>query len=160
MPRVSRTMDQVQQLSEKLVSRIQHRDTTTDDLASARLLSQQGVNQRQYVLRPTCVTIFGKGPIFMPDCNYTCVYRLSKALSNFEMKPTYEDVYQTQHSNVDEYLRHVQQATLLSAIHVNTCWLVLQCLDAAQCTKCQHSASACLLLQSLSSYLPLAASAS
>lgn len=76
------------------------------------------------------------------------------------MKPTYEDVYQTQHPNVDEYLRHVQQATLLSAIHVNTCWLVLQCLDAAQCTKCQQSASACLLLQSLSSYLTLAASAS
>lgn len=89
MPRVSRTMDQVQQLSEKLVSRIQHRDTTTDGLASARLLSQQGVNQRQ----------------------------LSKALSNFEMKATYEDVYQTQQPNVDEYLRHVQQATLLSAIH-------------------------------------------
>ncbi|DBA91772.1 TPA: hypothetical protein ACH3X1_003362 [Trebouxia sp. C0004] len=89
MPQVSRTMDQVQQLSEKLVSRIQHRDTTTDGLASARLLAQQGVNQRQ----------------------------LSKALSKFEMKATYEDVYQTQHPNVDEYLRHVQQATLLSAIH-------------------------------------------
>ena len=35
------------------------------------------------------------------------------------MKPTYEDVYQTQHPNVEEYLRHVQQATLLSAIHVS-----------------------------------------
>lgn len=49
MPRVSRTMDQVQQLSERMVSRIQHRDTTNDGLASARLLAQQGVNQRQYV---------------------------------------------------------------------------------------------------------------
>ena len=48
MPRVSRTMDQVQQLSERLVSRIRHRDSTTDGLASARLLAQQGVNQRQY----------------------------------------------------------------------------------------------------------------
>lgn len=89
MPRVSRTMDQVQQLSERMVSRIQHRDNTSDGLASARLLAQQGVNQRQ----------------------------LSKALSKFEMKSTYEDVYQTQHPNVEEYLRHVQQATLLSAIH-------------------------------------------
>lgn len=35
------------------------------------------------------------------------------------MKPTYEDVYQTQHPNVDEYLRHVQQSTLLSAIQVS-----------------------------------------
>lgn len=121
MPRVNRTMDQVQQLSEKLVSRIQHRDTTTDGLASARLLAQQGVNQRQYVLQPSRVTIFRKAPAFMPSCKQTCVCRLSKALSNFEMKATYEDVYQTQHPNVDEYLRHVQQATLLSAIHVNTC---------------------------------------
>lgn len=47
------------------------------------------------------------------------VRRLSKALSKFEMKPTYEDVYQTQHPNVDEYLRHVQQSTLLSAIQVS-----------------------------------------
>ena len=96
----------------------------------------------------------------MPDCKHTCVCRLSKALSNFEMKATYEDVYQTQHPNVDEYLRHVQQATLLSAIHVITYWLAPQCLDAAECTKCQQSASACLLLQSLSSYLTRAASAS
>ncbi|KAL3150654.1 hypothetical protein ABBQ32_000453 [Trebouxia sp. C0010 RCD-2024] len=88
MPRVSRTINQVQQLSEKMVSKVQHRDTTTDGLASARLLAQQGLNQRQ----------------------------LSKALSKFEMKPTYEDVYQTQHPSVDEYLRHVQQSTLLSAI--------------------------------------------
>ncbi len=55
-------MDQVQQLSEKLVSRIQHRDTTTDGLASARLLSQQGVNQRQYVIRPSRVTTFKESP--------------------------------------------------------------------------------------------------
>ena len=47
MPRVSRTMNQVQQLSERMVSRIQHRDTATDGLASARLLAQQGLNQRQ-----------------------------------------------------------------------------------------------------------------
>ena len=47
MPRVSRTMNQVQQLSEKMVSKVQHRDTTTDGLASARLLAQQGLNQRQ-----------------------------------------------------------------------------------------------------------------
>ena len=47
MPRVSRTMNQVQQLSEKMVSRVQHRDTATDGLASARLLAQQGLNQRQ-----------------------------------------------------------------------------------------------------------------
>ena len=160
MPRVSRTMDQVQQLSEKLVSRIQHRDTTTDGLASARLLSQQGVNQRQYVLQPSHITIFRKAPMFMPDCRYTCVRRLSKALSNFEMKATYEDVYQTQQPNVDEYLRHVQQATLLSAIHVNTCWLEPPCLDAAVYTKRQQSASACLLLQSLSTYLTAAAKAS
>lgn len=133
-------MDQVQQLSEKLVSRIQHRDTTTDGLASARLLSQQGVNQRQYVLHPSHFPVFRRDPVLMPDCKYTCECRLSKALSNFEMKATYEDVYQTQHPNVDEYLRHVQQATLLSAIHVNTSWLVHQCLDAAECTKCQQGA--------------------
>ena len=42
-------MNQVQQLSEKMVSKVQHRDTTTDGLASARLLAQQGLNQRQYV---------------------------------------------------------------------------------------------------------------
>lgn len=47
MPRVSRTMNQVQQLSERMVSKVQHRDTTTDGLASARLLAQQGLNQRQ-----------------------------------------------------------------------------------------------------------------
>lgn len=40
------------------------------------------------------------------------------------MKATYEDVYQTQHPNVEEYLKHVQQATLLSAIHVRS-WFAL-----------------------------------
>ena len=46
------------------------------------------------------------------------ICRLAKTLNKFEMKATYEDVYQTQHPNVQEYLKHVQQATLLTAIHV------------------------------------------
>lgn len=119
MPRVSRTMDQVQQLSERMVSRIQHRDTTTDGLASARLLAQQGVNQRQYVSIADILhrksTLCHSCMLKLPPAHFC---RLSKALSKFEMKATYEDVYQTQHPNVEEYLKHVQQATLLSAIHV------------------------------------------
>ncbi len=108
-----------QQLSERIVSRIQHRDTTTDGLASARLLAQQGVNQRQYVSIADILhrksTLCHSCMLKLPPAHFC---RLSKALSKFEMKATYEDVYQTQHPNVEEYLKHVQQATLLSAIHV------------------------------------------
>ena len=49
MPRIDRNIDQVQQMSEMMVARIRHRDSTADGLASARLLAQQGLNQRQYV---------------------------------------------------------------------------------------------------------------
>ena len=113
MPRVSRTMNQVQQLSERMVSKVQHRDATTDGLASARLLAQQGLNQRQYVLLSHIAVA---SMCCFKDELLAC--RLSKALNKFEMKPTYEDVYQTQHPNVEEYLKHVQQSTLLSAIQV------------------------------------------
>lgn len=47
MPRIDRNLDQVQQMSEMMVARIRHQDSTADDLASARLLAQQGLNQRQ-----------------------------------------------------------------------------------------------------------------
>lgn len=49
MPRIDRNIDQVQQMSEMMVARIRHRDSTADGLASARLLAQQGLNQRQCV---------------------------------------------------------------------------------------------------------------
>lgn len=64
-----------------------------------------------------CCAPYRIGPVARASQQYAC--RLSKALSKFEMKPTYEDVYQTQHPSVDEYLRHVQQSTLLSAIQVS-----------------------------------------
>ena len=53
------------------------------------------------------------------------------------MKATYEDVYQTQHPNVDEYLRHVQQSTLLSAIQVSlsTC-NDTNCINVYVCGDC------------------------
>lgn len=59
------------------------------------------------------------------------------------MKPTYEDVYQTQHPNVQEYLKHVQQATLLSAIHVSLAadlsWVAYQaCKQQVQFTTSLH----------------------
>lgn len=50
MPRIDRNLDQVQQMSEMMVARIRHRDSTADGLASARLLAQQGLNQRQYAV--------------------------------------------------------------------------------------------------------------
>lgn len=49
MPRIDRNIDQVQQMSEMMVARIRHRDLNADGLASARLLAQQGLNQRKYV---------------------------------------------------------------------------------------------------------------
>ena len=66
------------------------------------------------------------------------------------MKPTYEDVYQTQHPNVQEYLKHVQQATLLSAIHVSLAadlsWVAYQaCKQQVQLTSL-HGFTVCCSL--------------
>ena len=70
-----------------------------------------------------------------------CMCRMSKALTKFEMKPTYEDVYQTQHPNVEEYLKHVQQSTLLSAIQVS--WLT-QTYSQMRCpSACTTHAAEC-----------------
>lgn len=92
-------------------------------------------------------------PFLKSWCCSTCVTvlciacRLSKALSKFEMKPTYEDVYQTQHPNVDEYLRHVQQSTLLSAIQVS----LTTCND----TKCTNVYVCMYVITVLPSSCPL-----
>lgn len=44
--------------------------------------------------------------------------RLSRALQTFELRPTYEDVFQVEGSSVEEYLQQVHEMTVITAIQV------------------------------------------
>ena len=44
--------------------------------------------------------------------------RLSRALQTFELRPTYEDVFQVEGSSVEEYLQQVHELTVITAIQV------------------------------------------
>lgn len=78
-PRVQRDILQVEQYSQKLRSRAARGDASTETLEASRLLAHEGLNPR----------------------------KLTQALQTFELKPTYEDVFQVETATVEEYLQQV-----------------------------------------------------
>ena len=79
LPRVQRDILQVEQYSQKLRSRAAGGDATADTLEASRLLASEGLNPR----------------------------KLTRALQTFELRPTYEDVFQVETATVEEYLQQV-----------------------------------------------------
>ncbi|KAK9828502.1 hypothetical protein WJX72_000423 [[Myrmecia] bisecta] len=88
LPRVDRDIRQVEQYSQKLRAKAQRIDPSADTLAATRLLAHEGLNTR----------------------------KLTRALQTFELKPTYEDVFEVETSTVEEYLQQMHQMTVITAI--------------------------------------------
>lgn len=78
-PRVQRDIAQVEQYSQKLRSRAARADATAESLEASRLLAAEGLNPR----------------------------KLTQALHTFELRPTYEDVFQVEAASVEDYLQQV-----------------------------------------------------
>lgn len=87
-PQVDRDLLQVEELSQKLRTKASRLDQAEDGIAASRLLAQQGVNVRRY----------------------------NRDLLELELRPTHEDVFQSQPSTVDEYLQQVHESTVVTAI--------------------------------------------
>jgi nuclear pore complex protein Nup93 len=81
-PRVQRDILQVEQYSQKLRSRAVRADASADTLEASRLLANEGLNPR----------------------------KLTQALQTFELRPTYEDVFQVETATVEEYLQQVRSS--------------------------------------------------
>ncbi|KAL4859943.1 Nuclear pore complex protein NUP93A [Chlorella vulgaris] len=87
-PRVQRDILQVEQYSQKLRSRAVRADASADTLEASRLLANEGLNPR----------------------------KLTQALQTFELRPTYEDVFQVETATVEEYLQQVHEMISVTAI--------------------------------------------
>ena len=85
--------------------------------------------------------------------------RLSRALQTFELRPTYEDVFQVEGSSVEEYLQQVHEMTVITAIQVRLPATSQECAHCGLLVGCQ-ALSLSLLLCSCSSQEVLIASAS
>lgn len=62
-------------------------------------------------------------------CVFGCivVYRLTQEVTSLEIQPTIEDVFHADTSNVEDYLRQVEESTILAAIQVCVCVRVRAC---------------------------------
>ncbi|GFR48472.1 hypothetical protein Agub_g10163, partial [Astrephomene gubernaculifera] len=88
VPRVERSLPQLQQYADALRSRTNRYRGPAEQAAATRLLAQQGF-----------------------DAN-----RLTTEVVGLEIVPTIEDVFHAETNSVEEYLQQVEEATLLAAI--------------------------------------------
>eukprot|EP00198_Chlamydomonas_reinhardtii_P014412 XP_001703749.1 predicted protein [Chlamydomonas reinhardtii] len=88
VPRVERTLPQLQQYADALRSRTNRFRGPAEHAAATRLLAQQGLDAT----------------------------RLTTEVVALEIVPTIEDVFHADTGNVEEYLQQVEEATLLAAI--------------------------------------------
>ncbi|EFJ49173.1 hypothetical protein VOLCADRAFT_120776, partial [Volvox carteri f. nagariensis] len=88
VPRVERSLPQLQQYADALRSRTNRYRGPEEQAAATRLLAQQGFDAS----------------------------RLTSEVVGLEIVPTIEDVFHAETSSVEEYLQQVEEATLLAAI--------------------------------------------
>ncbi|GLC39227.1 hypothetical protein PLESTM_000866000 [Pleodorina starrii] len=88
VPRVERSLPQLQQYADALRSRTNRYRGPAEQAAATRLLAQQGFDAS----------------------------RLTSEVVGLEIVPTIEDVFHAETSSVEEYLQQVEEATLLAAI--------------------------------------------
>eukprot|EP00798_Chlamydomonas_sp_ICE-L_P020446 gene20446-27235_t len=87
-PRVDRSIQQLQQYAETLRSRTSKFRTTDNQISASRLLAQQGFDAS----------------------------RLTQDVVTLEITPTIEDVFHADTRSVEDYLKQVEESTILSAI--------------------------------------------
>lgn len=87
-PPLQRNLDQLEALSKKLKAKTLRSEATSQSIAATRLLAREGINAEQ----------------------------LARDLKSFELKTTYEDVFPSEATTVEEYLQQVHEMVMLSAI--------------------------------------------
>ncbi|CAB4286599.1 unnamed protein product [Prunus armeniaca] len=87
-PPLQRNLDQLETLSKKLKAKTLRTETPQQSIAATRLLAREGLNAEQ----------------------------LARDLKSFELKTTFEDVFPSEATTVEEYLQQVHQMTMVSAL--------------------------------------------
>uniref|UniRef100_A0A1J3DBS1 Nuclear pore complex protein NUP93B n=1 Tax=Noccaea caerulescens TaxID=107243 RepID=A0A1J3DBS1_NOCCA len=87
-PPLQRNLDQLEALSRKLKAKTLRNEAPSQSIAATRLLAREGINAEQ----------------------------LSHDLKSFELKTTFEDVFPAEATSVEEYLQHVHEMAMVSAI--------------------------------------------
>ncbi|EPS74431.1 hypothetical protein M569_00320 [Genlisea aurea] len=87
-PPLQRNLDQLESLSKKLKARTLRAEAPSQSIAATRLLAREGLNAEQ----------------------------LARDLKSFELNTTFEDVFPSEATTVEEYLQQVHEMTMLSAI--------------------------------------------
>jgi nuclear pore complex protein Nup93 len=88
-PRVQRDLLQLQQAAEQARARTSRIRSLPNAIAAARLLAQQGVDAG----------------------------RLTQDVTSLELQPTVADLYAAEPATIDEYLRQLEEAAVLTALH-------------------------------------------
>lgn len=149
-PQVDRDLMQVEEMSQKLRTNASPLDQSEDAFAASRLLAQQGVNTRRCFLGCTLISIqhsslsstesSSMGAVRrllrVIDIRHLCTCRYNRDLLELELRPTHEDVFQSQPSTVDEYLQQVHESTVVTAIQASLS--VSPWLNAASAHTCAH----------------------
>lgn len=132
-PQVDRDLMQIEEMSQKLRTKASPLDQSEDAFAASRLLAQQGVNTRRCFLSCTLISTqlnslsstesSSMGSVRrllrVIDIQHLCTSRYNRDLLELELRPTHEDVFQSQPSTVDEYLQQVHESTVVTAIQVS-----------------------------------------
>ncbi|CAN6716522.1 unnamed protein product [Malus baccata var. baccata] len=87
-PPLQRNLDQLETLSKKLKAKTLRNEAPQQSVAATRLLAREGLNAEQ----------------------------LARDLKSFELKTTFEDVFPSEATTVEEYLQQVHQMAMVSAL--------------------------------------------
>ncbi|KAG0496635.1 hypothetical protein HPP92_001177 [Vanilla planifolia] len=87
-PPLQRNLDQLESLSRKLKAKTLLVETPSQSVAATRLLAREGINAEQ----------------------------LARDLKSFQIKTTFEDVFPSEATTVEEYLQQVHEMAMVSAI--------------------------------------------
>ncbi|KAJ8900130.1 hypothetical protein K2173_024246 [Erythroxylum novogranatense] len=87
-PPLQRNLDQLEALSKKLKAKTLRNEAPSQSIAATRLLAREGINAEQ----------------------------LAQDLKSFELKTTFEDVFSTEATSIEEYLQQVHEMAMVSAI--------------------------------------------
>ncbi|WOL18253.1 nuclear pore complex protein [Canna indica] len=87
-PTIQRNLDQLESLSKKLKSKTLRGEAPSQSISATRLLAREGINAE----------------------------RLARELKSFELKTTFEDVFPSEATTVEEYLQQVHEMAMVSSI--------------------------------------------
>ncbi|KAG1338613.1 nuclear pore complex protein NUP93A [Cocos nucifera] len=87
-PPLQRNLDQLESLSKKLKTKTLRAETPSQSISAVRLLAREGINAEQ----------------------------LARDLKSFELKTTFEDVFPSEATTVEEYLQQVHEMAMVSSI--------------------------------------------